>query len=158
MQRLLWPRFWLQNLTFLALAASLLICGPWLLRALGGCKQMLPSGWLAWLALYFFMALYLNFWTSVISTENRVPFLRHAVGASLLSVSLSLILIQTTSLGIGALVLAPMLAGSACNYWYWPLVSARSLKTHLFRFMFAGPQASLAPQSAHPSGRVWETK
>jgi hypothetical protein len=147
MQRLLWPRFWLQNFTFLALAAGLLVCGPWLLRAIGGGKQMLPAGWLAWLALYFFLELYLNFWTSLISTENRVPFLWHAVAASLLSVSLSLMLIRSTSLGIGALVLAPMIAGSVFNYWYWPLVSARSLRTSLLRFMFTGPEASHAPES-----------
>jgi O-antigen/teichoic acid export membrane protein len=142
MQRLLWPRFWLQIFTFLALAAGLLICGPSLLRGFGSGKQMLPSGWLTWLVFYFFMELYLSFWISVISTENRIPFLWHAVASSLLSVSLSLILIHTTSLGIGALVLAPILAGSVCNYWYWPSASARSLKTHLFRFMFAGPQVS----------------
>ena len=141
MQLLLWPRFWLQTFTFLALAAGLLICGPPLLHAFGSGKQMLPFGWLAWLASYSFMELYLGFWISLISTENRIPFLWHAVGTSLLSVSLSLILIHTTALGIGALVLAPLLAGSVCNYWYWPLVSARSLKTRLFRFIFAGPQA-----------------
>ena len=90
------------------------------------------------------MELYLGFWISLISTENRIPFLWHAVASSLLSVSLALILIHTTSLGIGALVLAPLLAGSLLNYWYWPSVSARSLNTHLFRFMFAGPQASPA--------------
>lgn len=142
MQRLLWPRFWLQNFTFLALAAGLLVCGPPLLRSFGSGKQMLPIGWLAWLAFYSFMELYLGFWVSVISTENRIPFLWHAVASSLLSVSLSLILIHTASLGIGALVLAPLLAGSVLNYWYWSSASARSLKTHLFRFMFAGPQAS----------------
>ena len=87
------------------------------------------------------MELYLSFWISLISTENRIPFLWHAVATSLLSVALSLILIHTTSLGIGALVLAPFLAGSVFNYWYWPWASARSLKTQLFRFMFAGPQA-----------------
>ena len=144
MQRLLWPRFWLQNFTFLALAAGLLVCGPPLLRSVGSGKQMLPVGWVAWLAFYSFMELYLGFWISLISTENRIPFLWHAVASSLLSVSLALILIHTTSLGIGALVLAPLLAGSLLNYWYWPSVSARSLNTHLFRFMFAGPQASPA--------------
>jgi hypothetical protein len=141
MQRLLWPRFWLQNFTFLALAAGLLICGPALLRGFGSGKQMLPFGWLAWLALYSFMELYLSFWIALISTENRIPFLWHAVATSLLSVGLSLILIHTTSLGIGALVIAPFLAGSVFNYWYWPWASARSPKTQLFRFMFAGPQA-----------------
>ena len=53
MQRLLWPRFWLQNFTFLALAAGLLVCGPPLLRGFGSGKQMLPFGWLAWLACLF---------------------------------------------------------------------------------------------------------
>ncbi|HOC57087.1 MAG TPA: hypothetical protein PKI20_15830 [Verrucomicrobiota bacterium] len=138
MRRLLRPRFWLQIASFLALAAGLLFCGPPLVRWLGSGKQMLPLGWLVWLTFYSFMELYLSFWISLISTENRIPFLWPTVATSLLSVSLSLILIHFTSIGIGALVLAPLLAGSIFNYWYWPVVGARTLSTHLLRFVF-GP-------------------
>jgi len=135
MRRVLWPRFWLQNLTFLVLAAGLILCGPILLRWFGSGKQMLPVGWLVVMALYYFIELHLSFWVSLISTENRIPFLWPGLATALVGLSLSLILIHFTSLGIGALVLAPLLAGSLFNYWYWPVVGARSLKTSLFGFL-----------------------
>jgi len=144
MRRLLWPRFWLQLITFLALAAGLLFCGPPLVRWLGSGKQLLPLGWLACLTFYSFMELCLSFWILLISAENRIPFLWPTAGTALLSVSLSLILIHTTSMGIGALVLAPLLAGSVFNYWYWPAVGARTFKTPLLRFVFSKPPAPLA--------------
>ena len=117
MRRVLWPRFWLQHLTYLALAGGLILCGPPLLRLFGSGKQMLPLVWLALLALYSFAELHLSFWAAVISTENRIPFLWPALLTSLLSLGLALILIHSTPLGVGALVLAPLLAGSLFNYW-----------------------------------------
>jgi O-antigen/teichoic acid export membrane protein len=146
MRRLLWPRFWLQHMTYLALAAGLLICGPLLLRWFGSGKQMLPLGWLVLLAVYSFMELYLGFWISLISTENRIPYLWPTAATCVLTVSLSLILIHTTSLGIGALVLSPLLMGSLFNYWYWPAAGARSLRTGLLRFVFTGLQTSTAQE------------
>jgi Na+-driven multidrug efflux pump len=147
MRRVLWPRFWLQHLTFLALAGGLILCGPPLLRWFGSGKQMLPLGWLVLLALYSFVELHLSFWAALISTENRIPFLWPGLATSLLGLSLSLALIHFTSLGIGALVLAPLLAGSLFNYWYWPLVGARSLDKSFFRFLCGSPR-SLPPKPA----------
>lgn len=148
MRRVLWPRFWLQHLTFLALAAGLVLCGPPLLRWVGGGKQMLPQGWLMVMTLYYFVELHLSFWAALISTENRIPFLWPGLATSLLGLGLSLILIYFTPLGIGALVLAPLLAGSLFNYWYWPLVGARSLNTSLWRFL-RGRSQTLSPSQTH---------
>jgi O-antigen/teichoic acid export membrane protein len=148
MQRVLWPRFWLQHFTFLLLAAGLILCGPPLLGWFGSGKQMLPLGWLVVLSLYFFAELHLSFWASLISTENRIPFVWPALATGLLGLGLSLLLIHFTSLGIGALVLAPLLAGTLFNYWYWPLVGARTLDTHLFRFLCGRPPLSPAQQTS----------
>ena len=147
MRRVLWPRFWLQHLTFLVLAAGLIVCGPPMLRWFGSGKQMLPSGWLVLLTLYCLMELHLSFWASLISTENRIPFLWPGLATTLLGLCLSLALIHFTSLGIGALVLAPLLAGSLFNYWYWPLVGARTLDKSFFRFLCGGAR-SVPPQQA----------
>jgi O-antigen/teichoic acid export membrane protein len=147
MRRVLWPRFWLQHLTFLALAGGLILCGPPLLRWFGSGKQMLPLSWLVLLALYSFVELHLSFWAALISTENRIPFLWPGLATSLLGLSLSLALIHFTSLGIGALVLAPLLAGSLFNYWYWPLVGARCLDKSFFRFLCGSPR-HVPPQPA----------
>jgi len=145
MRRVLWPRFWLQHLTFLALAAGLVLCGPPLLRWFGGGKQMLPLGWLAVMTRYYLVELHLSFWAALISTENRIPFLWPGLATSLLGLSLSLVLIHFTSLGIGALVMAPLLAGSLFNYWYWPLVGARTLKSGLLRFLCGRFQTPSSP-------------
>jgi hypothetical protein len=146
MQRVLWPRFWMQHLTFLALAGGLVLCGPPLLRLIGAGKQMLPLGWLALLTLYFFVELHLSFWVALISTENRIPFLWPGLATGLFGLCLSLVLIHFTALGIGALVLAPLLAGSLFNYWYWPLVGARTLAKGFFRFLCGSPRCAPSQQ------------
>jgi len=56
---------------------------------------------------------------------------------NVLSLVLSLTLIHFTSLGLGALVLGPLLAGSLFNYWYWTLAGARNLQTRWLHFTFS---------------------
>jgi O-antigen/teichoic acid export membrane protein len=144
-QRTLWPRMWLQYLTFLAMAGGLLLCGQPLLQLLGTGKEMLPLIWLALLAFNSFLETQVGIWGTLISTENRIPFLWPSVAGSLLSFTLSLTLIHTTSLGFGAFVLAPLLAHSLFNYWYWPLYAARGIQTSWARFMFSRPKANPSP-------------
>jgi len=138
-QRVLWPRIWLQTLTFLLLAGGVVFGGPILLRWVGSGKNVLPLTWILCLMLGGFLELQLATWGTLISTENRFPYFRHAVASNVLSLMLSLILVHFTSLGLGALVLGPILAGSIFNYWYWPSVAARGMGTTLFHFLFFGP-------------------
>ena len=138
-QRILWPRIWLQNFTFLLLAAGVVFCVPFLLRWLGSNKEMLPVSWMAVLALGSFLDFQFTAWTTLISMENRLPFLWPTVATNVLSLSLTLALVHFTSLGLGSLVLGPLLAWSLFNYWYWPLFAARGMGTTLFRFLFFGP-------------------
>jgi hypothetical protein len=140
-QRIMRPRVWLQSLTFLLVAGGLLLCGPFLLRHLGAGKQLLPLGWLALMTLNAFFEMQFNIWGTLLSTENRLPYLWPTVATNVLSLTLSLTLVHFTSLELGALVLGPLLAGSLFNYWYWPPYAARSLGTTLFHLMFIGPQA-----------------
>jgi len=100
-QRTLWPRMWLQYLTFLAMAAGLLLCGQPLLQLFGSGKQMLPLPWLALLAFGVFLEMQVSIWGTLISTANRIPFLWPSIAANLLAFALSLTLIHTTSLGLG---------------------------------------------------------
>jgi O-antigen/teichoic acid export membrane protein len=152
MKRVLWPRFWLQNLTFFAMAAGLIVCGPLLLHWFGSGKQLMPAGWLFVLTLYSFAELHLSFWASLITTENRIPFLWPSLSTSLLGFMLSLTLIHFTSWGMGALVLAPLLAGCVFNYWYWPLAGARTLNTGFVRFLCHVPDhvRALAAKATSP--------
>ena len=123
---------------FLSLAAGLIAGGPWLLKWFGSGKQMLPPGWLCLMSLDSFLLLQFTFWGTLIFTQNRLPYLWPTVATNVLSLLLSLTLIHFTSLGLGALVLGPLLAGSLFNYWYWPPYAARCVGTTLFRFLFRG--------------------
>jgi Na+-driven multidrug efflux pump len=147
---MLWPRVWLQTLTYLLLAACVLALGPWLLQFLGSGKQILPLPWMLLLALNGFFLLQFNLWGTLITIENRLPYLWPTVITNVISLVLSLILIKFTSLGIGALVLGPFLAGILFNHWYWPFYSARALGTSLIPFLFTRPRAQAAPRQGPP--------
>jgi hypothetical protein len=108
----------------------------------GSGKQMLPLHWLALLALGSFLETQVSIWGTVISTENRIPFLWPSVAGNVLSLALSLTLIHTTSLGLGAFVLSPLLAHSLFNYWYWPRYAAHGIQTSWARFMFSRPKGN----------------
>jgi O-antigen/teichoic acid export membrane protein len=142
MRLVLWPRFWLQTVTFVSMVLGLLICGPPLLKWFGSGKQLLPPMWLVAMITYSFLELHLSFWASLISTENRVPFLWPGLITTAFSLGLSLTLIHVPGLGIGALVLAPLLAGCVFNYWYWPLVGARTLNINYREFLVSPPKKS----------------
>jgi hypothetical protein len=142
-RELLGPRIWLQSITFTVLATCAWAVGPSLLARWGGGKAMLPSGWLALLAVYTFFEMQFSFWTYLLSTENRIPSLWATIITYTGAVPLVLALIHTTSLGLGGVVLGPLIAGSLFNYWYWPIAGARSLGTSLLRFACSKPQ--LAP-------------
>ena len=64
---------WLQYLTFLAMAAGLLLCGQPLLRLFGSGKQMLPLPWLALLALSSFLEMQVSIWGVLIATGKPYP-------------------------------------------------------------------------------------
>jgi O-antigen/teichoic acid export membrane protein len=133
------PRVWLQTLTFLLLAGAVVLLGPTLLQYFGSGKVMLPLPWMLLLALCMFFEMQFSLWTTLIATENRLPHLWVTVATNVLSLVLSLSLVYFTSLGLGALVLGPLLAGLLFNYWYWPMFAARGIRTTLFRFLFLSP-------------------
>ena len=139
LRRILWPRVWLQIITFLLLASMVVLLGPALLKWFGSHKQMLSVPWLAVLMLYTFLEMQFSVWTTLMATGNRLPHLWPTVATYIFSLILSLALVHFTTLGLGALVLGPLLAGAVFNYWYWPPFAARGIGTTLFRFLFFGP-------------------
>jgi hypothetical protein len=140
MQRVLRPRVWLQTISYLAACAALLLCGPFLLRHFGGGKQMLPLGWLALMMFNGFFDMQFVLWGTMLSMENRVPYLWPSLVTNVLGLCVSLALVHFTSLGLGALVLGPLLAGILFNHWYWPPYAARRLGTTLTRLLFVGTE------------------
>jgi hypothetical protein len=144
-QSILRPRIWLQCLSFLLAAGVLLMFGPFVISQIGKGKTLLPLSWLALMTLGSFLDTQLNLWAMVIFTGNRFTFLWPMVGGNVLSLGLSLTLMHFTSLGVGALVLGPLLAGSCFNYWYWPPYACRSIGTNLYRLLFTGRSLSGSP-------------
>jgi hypothetical protein len=139
LRRILWPRVWLQTITFLLLASMVVLLGPALLKGFGSHKQMLSRSWLVVLMLYTFLEMQFSIWGTLMATGNRLTYLWPTVATNIFSLILSLALVHFTPLGLGALVLGPLLAGAVFNYWYWPPFAARGIGTTLFRFLFLGP-------------------
>jgi hypothetical protein len=139
-RQIFWPRLWLQNLTFLVLAAGVVCCGAMALNWIGGGKEILSMGWLAVLMFYFFLYSQYVTWGTLMATANNLAYLWPTVATNVLSLILSLLLVYFTRLGLGALVLGPLLAGVLFNFWYWPAYAARDIGTTLFHFLFLGPK------------------
>jgi hypothetical protein len=135
--------------TFLILASGIIFFGSDLLKYLGKSKELLPSPWLQILMLFGFLNMHFGLWSTLIATGNRLPQLWPSVTTNLLSLGLSLTLARFSQLGIGALVLGPLFAGLAFNYWFWPPFAARGIGTTLLRFIFSGPDfhTAMEPKS-----------
>ncbi len=136
---MLWPRMWLQILTFLLLGAAAILAGPPLLEWLGTDKALVARSWLVLLAVNALLEMGYLFWGTLLSVENRIPTLWSTVATNAGSILLALALARWSGLGMLALILAPLLSGLLFLYWYWPVAGARSLGVSLLPFMFSGP-------------------
>jgi O-antigen/teichoic acid export membrane protein len=148
LRRTLWPRVWLQTVFYLAMSLIVIVGAPYFLKVFAPAKSVLPMPWLALLGLVVFFDMQFSFWTGVIATENRMPFLWPLVISSVCAVALTLLLTNTTELGLASLVLAPLITGLCFNYWRWPIVAARTLSTTLLQYLFSRPRS---PQESSAS-------
>jgi hypothetical protein len=92
------------------------------------------------LGLQVFLDMNYSLWGTLISTENRAPFTWPIILSNLSSFLLVLLLVSTTDLAVGAMVLAPLVVNSVCNYWRWPRDGARSIGTTWGRFLLTRPR------------------
>ena len=130
-------RLWLVHLTYATLAGLALVLHQPLLHWLKSGKAVLPSPWFPLLLFNGWVEMHYIIWGTLLTTENRAPFLVPSLITSLSSLLLTLGLIHFVGLGGGALVVGPLLAGCAFNYWYWPRAGARSVKSSWLRLMFS---------------------
>ncbi len=140
LRKIFWPRVWLQKLTFIGMAAVVVPLIPLILERLAIDKNVLPMHWFALLAVNGFLEVQLSMWTTLIITTNRTPFLWFFVASNASSLGVTLLLAHTTSLGLGALVLGPLITGLAFNYWYWPIRAVKTLDTAWLPFLLSKPQ------------------
>lgn len=142
LRQVLWPRIWLQTLTFAILATLAVLLGQQILDFIAPSKQLLPRFWLTLLAIQALLEVNYVFWTTLLTSENRIPSLRAAVATNLAALLLGYVLVKTTDLGLGSFVLAPLLANLAFNYWFWPRSGAKLLGMSWFRYMFRNPASA----------------
>lgn len=139
LRRLLWPRLWLQYLTYTMLVAGVVIVLPALLQWLQSDKTLLPPVWLSLLAFNGLLEVNCMFWSTLISTENRLPMVWPTIISNAVAFLLVVTLAQTTSLGLAVFVIAPFSVGVLYNYWKWPREGARSIGTGWWRFLVSRP-------------------
>jgi O-antigen/teichoic acid export membrane protein len=139
LRRLFWQRLHLQVLTFVLMTAVLIPLAPLLLDWLHTDKSVLPVYWLVLLGINALLELHLASWSTLITTTNRFPFLVPIIVSNVCSFLLALTLVRLSSLGPGALILAPLITGGLVNYWYWPRQGARTLDTNWRQFVFSRP-------------------
>jgi O-antigen/teichoic acid export membrane protein len=139
LQKLLWPRVWLQTASYILMATGVWLLIPLLLKWTDSGKTVLPPLWLGLLAINGLFEVTYIFWGTLISTENRTPFAWPIIISNAVSFVAVLILLQTSSLGLAAFVIAPLAIGLLCNYWRWAKDGAHSLGTTWWRFMFRRP-------------------
>jgi hypothetical protein len=84
-----------------------------------------------------------TFWTTLISTENRIPSLWAAVITNCSTLLLAGMLAHYSSLGWGAFVIAPLCCGLLFNYWYWPRAGARSIEALWPGFILRAPRRAV---------------
>jgi O-antigen/teichoic acid export membrane protein len=134
----LWPRVWLQLGTYAVLAVAAITFGPWLIRLIGSDKEMLPLLWISLLALNGFLETHCSIWNTLISMWNELPMLWPTLATNAVGFVLNFSLLQIPEAQPGWLVLGPLMAGAALNYWYWPGYGARMLDLGWFEFLRHG--------------------
>jgi hypothetical protein len=135
-RRVLAPRFRWQIGTFVLLASLAILVGPVLLEWKGSDKRMLPALWLAVLAINALGELNFSFWTTLISTENRIPSVGPLVVTQVVGLGTGVVLVLGFGWGVEAFVLTPLILGAGFNYWWWARQGSRILRTTFWRFLF----------------------
>jgi hypothetical protein len=148
LRKLLWPRIWLQNATLLTLSTLAIVLGPSILHIIAPSKELLSRFWLILLAVQGVLDMQYSFWTTLLTSENRIPSMWAAMITNLAAIVVAYVLVKTTDLGLGSFVIAPFFCGLCFNYWYWPKVGARVLGTTWFAYMFRKPREEKSQKSS----------
>lgn len=138
MKRTLWPRVWLQYVTYAVLAGGAILVGPVLIEWIKPDKALLARPILLLLAFDALGQMNFTLWTSLIATENRIPAVWPLVATHAAGWIVASILILGVGWGVETLALTPLVLGGLFNYWWWGREGAKVLGTHFLRFLF-GP-------------------
>lgn len=153
LRKLLWPRLWMQTLTFLVLALAAVPIGPLALEFLRSERQLLPTGMFLGMLAYGFFETQFVFWTTLLSlVRNRIPSLWPTVITNVTTILLVFLLFRRLGVapsdpndisewlrqGLSILTFTPLAVAALFNFWFWPILGARELRTRWLRFMVTG--------------------
>lgn len=138
LRRILWSRLWLQVISYAGLVLAAILLGPVLISLIRSDKQMLPLLWMALLATNGVLEAHCSVWNTMISMWNQLPMLWPSLITNAVALLLNISLVLLPDAHPGYLVLGPLLAGVAFNYWYWPGYGARMIASTWTRFLGYG--------------------
>lgn len=78
-------------------------------------------------ATYQFILKFRNCYTTYFSSTNRLIYAKSFVISAVLCVLLSILLVETTTIGIWGLILAQITSQLFFNFWYWPMKAHKEL-------------------------------
>ena len=152
----LWPRLWLQSITFLALAVGALLIGPLVLSFIGTKHRLLPTPLFLSMLAYSFLETHFTFWTTLLSLlRNRIPSLWPTVVTNLLTLAVVVSLMTALGApphsdpagleewrhrGLSILACTPLAVALLFSFWFWPILGARSIGTTWWRYTFTRPR------------------
>lgn len=136
LQKLFRQRLLLQLGSFALMSVATVLLAPPVLSLLHISKTMLPTSWLIVLLIFGLLDMHAISWVTLISLGNRLPFIWYTTTSYAIGIVVAYLLLVNTSLGVGALVLSPLLVQSAYNFWRWPAVGAAMMRTTWGRLLF----------------------
>jgi O-antigen/teichoic acid export membrane protein len=112
---------------FLVGGMVLLFLGQWALNVIGSSTQLLQQSML-------FVALLISFFESnhslagsILLTKNEVPFFKASLVSAVFTIIVLVLLLNYSTLGLWAMVIAPGIVQGAYQNWKWPLVVCKDL-------------------------------
>lgn len=81
-------------------------------------------------AIYDFLLKHHSYYASYISNTNRVTYMKPFLVSSCTGIILSILLIQTTNIGIWSIILGQFIVQLLYNNWMWPYRVMKSLNTN----------------------------
>ena len=114
---------------------AIIMFGPYILNTIGSNSRLLPNHILLILGIILFLECNHSTFASLITLSNKVPFVRAAILSGVGIITLSLIVLKFTKLGILGLVLSQGIIQLLYNNWRWPFWVMKEDKITIFKIL-----------------------
>jgi O-antigen/teichoic acid export membrane protein len=107
--------------TYFAGGIALITLGEWAINLIGSETHFLPPPILFAALLISLLETGHRIAALILLSKNEVPFLKPSLLSAAATILLMLLLLETTSIGVWAIVLAPGIVQACYQNWKWPL-------------------------------------